>query len=129
MIYEVACDFDIGAWRGHVISAKTQKFNVDMLRKLELDGQLPPKQLNELICNKIGCAKSRAYQLMHEGVKAKIFRYDEHLQSYAKISATSAHPYSICPPGRKAHRVSSIRPLIGGRGRWTNAPLNGGTLA
>lgn len=84
MIYEVACDFDIGAWREHVVSAKAQKFNVNMLRKLDFAGQLPIKPLVKIICEEIGCKRSRAYELVHEGEKAKIFRYDKHLETYAK---------------------------------------------
>jgi hypothetical protein len=85
MIYEVADGFDIHAWREHVVSGKAQKFNVNMLRKVEFNGQLPLKRLTKLICKETGCGRSRAYELVHEGLKAKIFRYDELLQTYARI--------------------------------------------
>jgi hypothetical protein len=61
-----------------------QKFNVNILRKVEFEGQLPLTPLIKLICAEIGCKRSRAYELVHEGEKAKIFRYDKHLETYAK---------------------------------------------
>jgi hypothetical protein len=87
MIYEVADDFDIDAWREHVISTKTkatQKFNVNMLGKVEFDGELPLKPLMRLICEKIGCGRSRAHELVHEGVEAEIFRAGKLPHTYAK---------------------------------------------
>jgi hypothetical protein len=88
MIYELAHDFDIDAWREHVSVPKTkatQKFDVNVLREVQFDGELSLKQLKKLICEKIGCHRSRAYELAHEGVKAKIFRFNKLLQTYAKI--------------------------------------------
>lgn len=88
MIYEVDDDFDIDTWREHVKTTKmkaTHKFDVNMLREVEFDGQLHPKPLIKLICDKTGCGRSRAYELVQEGVKAKIVRFDKILQTYAKI--------------------------------------------
>jgi hypothetical protein len=87
MIYAVADDFDIDAWREHVTRKRkaTPKFNVDMLRQMEFDGQLLAKPLANLICEKIGCGRSCAYELMREAVKAKIFRFNEVLETYSKI--------------------------------------------
>ena len=87
MSYEGFDDFDIDSWREHVTRKKkaTQKFNVDMLRQIEFDGQLLAKPLAKLICEKIGCGRSCAYQLMREAVKAKIFRFNGVLETYSKI--------------------------------------------
>jgi AAA domain-containing protein/DnaB helicase-like protein len=87
MIYDVADGFNIDTWREHVINTKTKathKFDVGMLYEVEFEGQLAPKPLVTLICEKIGCGRSRAYELLREGAKAKILRFDKLLQTYVK---------------------------------------------
>jgi AAA domain-containing protein len=85
MIYEVDLDFDIDAWREHVVSGKaTRKFSADMLRDLKFQ-ELEIKPLAKLITDQIGCGRSRAYELIREGKKKNILRFNELTETYEKI--------------------------------------------
>jgi hypothetical protein len=86
MIYEVDPDFDFEAWDEHLTAAgkkKKQNFNVELVKELvKFSGQLDMAGLAELIKEKTGCGRSRAYELVHEGRKARIFRYHRNTELY-----------------------------------------------
>jgi hypothetical protein len=85
MIYEVDLDFDIDAWREHVVSGKvTRKFSADMLRGLKFK-EMEIKPLAKLITDQIGCGRSRAYELIREGKKKNILGFNELTETYEKI--------------------------------------------
>jgi AAA domain-containing protein/DnaB helicase-like protein len=82
MIYEPVEDFSIEGWL-HSLSAKPQRFTIDMLRDIKFN-EMEIKPLAQLICNKIGCGRSRAYELVGEAVKAKIFKFNKLIDTYVK---------------------------------------------
>jgi hypothetical protein len=84
MIYERLDDFNIDSWREHVVSGKaTRKFNADMLRELKFK-ELEIKPLAKLICDQLGCGRSRAYELIQEGKTKNILRFNKVTETYAK---------------------------------------------
>ena len=57
-----------------------------MVKELvKFSGQLDMSGLAKLIREKLGCGKSRAYELVHEGRKARppVFRYNRLTELYA----------------------------------------------
>jgi hypothetical protein len=86
MIYEVDSDFDFEAWQEHLKSEKKKKpkFSVEMVKELvKFSGELDMAGLAALIRKKTGCGQSRSYELVHEGRKAKIFRFNRTTELYA----------------------------------------------
>jgi hypothetical protein len=83
-IYEVAEDFDIEDWRQTIFNSKPQRYCVDLLRDLKFcEQEIQP--LAKLIMDQIGCGRSRAYELVREAVKARIWRYNKTTETYVKI--------------------------------------------
>jgi hypothetical protein len=87
MIYEPNPDFDMEAFQEHLTTTekkKKPKFNVEMVKELvKFSGELDMAGLAKLIQKKTGCGKSRSYELVHEGRKAKIFRFHRNTELYA----------------------------------------------
>jgi hypothetical protein len=84
MIYEVDSDFDIDGWRDHLVSGKkARKFSAEILRDLNFK-ELEIKPLAKLICDQIGCGRSRAYELIREAKRKNILRFNKVTETYAK---------------------------------------------
>jgi hypothetical protein len=87
-IYEPEPDFDIEGFREQLTTTgkkKKPKFDVEMVREhVKFRGELEIKPLAELIAHKIGCGRARSYELVHEGRKAKIFRFNKITETYAR---------------------------------------------
>jgi AAA domain len=88
MIYEPEQDFDFKGWKEQITANKTasrRKFTVDMVREANLRfTELEIKPLAKLIIDKLGCARARAYELVHECTTAKVFRHIKITDTYAK---------------------------------------------
>jgi hypothetical protein len=88
MIYEPEPDFDFEGWKEQVTAKKTvtrEKFTVDMVREANFRfTECEIKPLAQLISDKIGCGRTRAYELVKEATKAKIFRHNKLTDTYAK---------------------------------------------
>jgi hypothetical protein len=88
MIYEPEQDFDFEGWKEQIAANKTasrRKFTVDMVREANLRfTELEIKPLAQLIIDKLGCARARAYELVHECTTAKVFRHIKITDTYAK---------------------------------------------
>jgi hypothetical protein len=87
MIYEVDDGFDFEAWDEDLAAAGKKKkpptFSVEMVRELvKFSGQLDISGLAALIQKKLGCGRSRSYELVHEGRKAGIFRFHRITELY-----------------------------------------------
>jgi hypothetical protein len=86
-IYEVDDTFDIDAWREHLTTTgkkKKPKFTVEMVKELvKFSGEKDMAGLAGLIQKKTGCRQSRAYELVHEGRKERIFRFNRTTELYA----------------------------------------------
>jgi hypothetical protein len=89
MVYEVDFDFDFEAWDEQLTATgkkKKQKFNVEMVKELvKFSGEKEIKPLAQLITDKIGCGRARAYELVHEARNARIFKFNKITETYAKI--------------------------------------------
>ena len=86
-IYEPEPDFDIEGLREQLTATgkkKKPKFNVEMVNELvKFSGELDMARLAQLIQEKTGCGQSRSYELVHEGRKAKLFRFQRNTELYA----------------------------------------------
>jgi hypothetical protein len=86
-IYEPEPDFDIEGLREQLTATGTKKkpkFNVEMVKELvKFRGELDMTGLAKLIETKTGCGRSRSYELVHEGRRAKLFRFQRNTELYA----------------------------------------------
>jgi hypothetical protein len=86
MIYEPDPDFDIEGLRDQVTTGKKKKketFTVDMLREHRFP-ELELTPLAKCIQDKIGCGRTRSFELVHEARKAKFFRFNKITATYAQ---------------------------------------------
>jgi hypothetical protein len=83
LIYEVDQNFDVEALRREITGAKPVRFTLDMIRDLKFK-EMEIKPLAKLISDQTGCGRSRAYELVREACKAKIWKFNKLTQTYAK---------------------------------------------
>jgi hypothetical protein len=89
MIYELASDFDIEAWREHLESPKKprRKFSPEIVAEIEWPKpELTKKRLAAAIMEQTGCRSSRAYELIDEAVIRRVIRYSKLTEIYKKIT-------------------------------------------
>ena len=86
-IYEPEPDFDIEGFHEQLTTTgkkQKPKFSVEMVKELvKFSGEKDMAGLAGLIQKKTGCRQSRAYELVHEGRKARIFRFHRDTELYA----------------------------------------------
>ena len=82
MLYARDEDFDMQSWREEV-DAKPKRFPVEMLRDLKFK-EMEIEPLAKFIRDKIGCGRSRSYELVREAVKIKLWRFNKLTETYAK---------------------------------------------
>jgi hypothetical protein len=88
LIYEPEPDFDFEGWKEQITAKKAvtrQKFTADMVRQTNLRfTECEIKPLAQLISDKIGCGRTRAYELVAECTTAKLFRHNKITDTYVK---------------------------------------------
>jgi hypothetical protein len=87
MIYELAPDFDMGAWQSDVTGKHANSAIITPERVRELcKGSLPKKHLARAIMDDTGCDRSYAYRMIDKAEHARLIHYTKATDRYVAKS-------------------------------------------
>jgi hypothetical protein len=77
VIYEVAENFDVDAWRPEVSAPRKASVKPQVLREiLEKGRQYDKKEIVTLLREETGVHKTRAYELVEQAVRHQLLRFE-----------------------------------------------------